>query len=73
MSLNAVSYQSWETRAKKIQNRNLKLYGRSLTWVTILHHIGKAIKEIREDDKILLVDEKEYKRIRKELLKGEEN
>lgn len=69
MRLNAVSYQSWETRAKKIQNRNLRLYGSSLTWVTILHYIGKAIKVIYEDDKIVMVNEEEYKRIRKELLR----
>ena len=70
MGLNAVSYQSWDTRAKKIQNRNLKLYGRSLTWVSMLYYLGKAIKVIYEDDKIVMVDEEEYKKIRKELLTG---
>ena len=69
MMLKAVSYRSWETRAKRIQNRNLRLYGRSLTWVSLLFYINKAIKEIYQDDKIVLVDEEEYKRIRKELLK----
>jgi len=70
MGLTAVSYQSWDTRAKRIQNRNLRLYGRSLTWVSMLHYLGKAIKVIYEDDKIVMVDEEEYKRIRKELLTG---
>jgi len=64
-----ITYRNWDVRAKRLQNKCLRLFKRSLTTATILNRLHSAITEVYIDDKIIFYDEEKYKEIREEVIK----
>jgi hypothetical protein len=66
-----VSNRSWDLRAKRLEGKCLRLYGSSLTWVSILNKLYPAIKEVYLDEGVI-IDTEKYRQICREILKEAE-
>ncbi len=62
-----VSIKNFENRMKTLEIRNLKKYGHSLTWTSLLNKFNTCIIEIRE--KTIIFDEQKYKEIKQNIEK----
>jgi hypothetical protein len=60
---NWLSLQQWNARLRSIENRNIKLYGRTITASSMQNYFHECIYEW-EDNKYVLINEKAYKLIR---------
>lgn len=63
--------KNFYNRLKSIEKKNIKKYERSLTWISLEHYFNKCIIEVRE--KTIIIDEQEYKNIKKQVTSKEFN
>jgi len=61
------TYNWLTTQAKTIEKKQLKKYGKSLSFTGIQGILSKAIIEIQSDTGTLVIDDKKYKEIKKQL------
>jgi hypothetical protein len=71
MTTEFVSYKNWDLRAKRLESKCLRLYGNSLTWVSILNKLHPAIKEVYLDEGVI-IDTEKYREICREIVKEAE-
>jgi len=65
-----LSLTQWKARLRSIENKNIKLHGRTITASSMQSYFGECIYEW-EDGKYVLINEEAYKLIR-EFLTSEE-
>lgn len=63
--------KNFYNRLKSIEKKNIKKYKRSLTWISLEYYFNKCIIEVRE--KTIIIDEQEYKNIKKQVTSKEFN
>lgn len=61
--LKTISIKNFENRMKSLETRNIKKYGRSLTWCSLLNKFNKCIVEVEIDKNTITFDEEKYKEI----------
>lgn len=57
-----ITIENFNNRMKTIETKNLKKYGKSLTWVSLSNYFNSAIIEIY--DNLLVLDKDKYNQIR---------
>ena len=63
-NLEYISSQNFDSRMKRIETHNLKAYGRSTNWVSMIHYFIPAIVELRDCSTVVL-NKKKYQLIAK--------
>lgn len=64
-----ITYKQWDGIFNRIEKANLRKTHRSLTAASMSNKCNKAIVEVREDDKTLVVDNDKLNKCKKRFIK----
>lgn len=72
-NIKTISYNNWDNRMKTIETKNLKKYGRSLSWSSLSSYFHCCIIETNIDYQTINFNEAKYKLIREYVISEEFN
>lgn len=63
--MSEITIKKFDSRIRKIERKNLKKYGESLTFTSLYNKFQKCVIEQREN--ILIIDDKKFQKIKEEV------